>query len=614
MDNFTIIPENERNLELEEKVKYYVNLTPNLPVNDKLVRRASTPDGATPYELEIWQREELRRIKEGHFGMSPKMYFWFNYAKMWDVESDVLIRPDYMVCQQEWFKAIEKAQASKEFGVIAVKRRRVGASWMEAADVLHDCITRPLFKAGMTSKTKEDAVELFKKVKFIYDNLPDWMRPTSTAGNTITSIDFAYKYRDQTGSKKVGGLQSSILVKAPNETSWEGYALKKWVADESGKISGLKSLFSMSNAVMLKGFRRVGTPLLFGTAGDITKEGKEFKQLWYDADIHKLTRFFFGGWMGVPGLVDSRGNDMKEDAIRCIVYERKRRESLSTKEYNDFLQQFPLTVQEAFITSDAKGLGNPIKIQNQIRSLDENPVMEKRGEFQLGFSGDVRFVPNPRGKCIIYEEPKPNITQLYCGGCDPVDHIVEDTKDASSLSMFIVRKQDGLSPPKIVFQYTDRPNDPRDFYDQAVLALRYYNNCLILIERNRTGMITHFEDRGYKYLLKTAPNSLNRLWATTTSTIGVYMNKNTRAYMEELINGYLEDYCEHIPCRELLGEFGDYGLKNTDRVYGFGMALIYLKEDRSTAKDSSNSKFILPSYRNQGGRLVRFRPEESKIA
>ena len=164
--------------------------------------------------------------------MSPKMYFWYNYVKIWDVEQDKIFRPDFRVCQQEWFQHIEDVQASKEWGLICVKRRRVGASWLEAADVLHDCITRPLFKVGMTSKTAEDAVELFKKVKFIYDNLPAFMRPTSAAGNTQTSIDFSRFIKDETGSRKKIGLQSEILVKAPSETSWEGYALKKWVADE----------------------------------------------------------------------------------------------------------------------------------------------------------------------------------------------------------------------------------------------------------------------------------------------------------------------------------------------------------------------------------------------
>ena len=148
--------------ELEEKVKYYMSITPDLPRNDKKPIRAKEPSTTDPIELRIWRMEELRRIKEGHFGMSGKMYFWYNYCKIWDIENEHSFRPQFRVAQQEWFKAIEQAQASKEYGLICVKRRRFGASWVIAADVLHDCITTGMFKVGMTSKSEIDAIELFK--------------------------------------------------------------------------------------------------------------------------------------------------------------------------------------------------------------------------------------------------------------------------------------------------------------------------------------------------------------------------------------------------------------------------------------------------------------------
>ena len=536
--------------------------------------------------------------------MSPKMYFWYNYVKIWDVEQDKIFRPDFRVCQQEWFQHIEDVQASKEWGLICVKRRRVGASWLEAADVLHDCITRPLFKVGMTSKTAEDAVELFKKVKFIYDNLPAFMRPTSAAGNTQTSIDFSRFIKDETGSRKKIGLQSEILVKAPSETSWEGYALKKWVADEAGKIGKLKNLFSMSQEVMRKGFRRVGTPVIFGTSGDIGKEGRDLKDMWYSADVHKLKRFFFGGWMGVDGFVDEYGNDLKEDAIRWIIYERKRRESLSTKEYNDFLQQYPLTVQEAFTSNDDQGLGNQAKINSQLTSLAENPVKAKRGYFRLDTEESVIFVPDNRGQCIIYEDPTPGVKNQYVAGSDPTDHEIEDTRNASSLSTFIMKKPSGLDPPKIVFEYTDRPNIPRDYYEQALMALIYYNNTRVLIERNKAGMITYFDERGFKHLLQPSPQGLTRLISSNTFAVGLYLTKSVKKYTEELIEEYIEDYSEYIPSRELLEEFKDYGVANTDRVSALAMTLVLLREDKSKTRDTSSPKFQIATLKRTNGKLT----------
>lgn len=597
--------------ELEEKVKYYMSITPDLPRNDKKPIRAKEPSTIDPVELRIWRMEELRRIKEGHFNMSGKMYFWYNYCKIWDIENERTFRPQFRVAQQEWFKAIEQAQASKEFGLICVKRRRFGASWVIAADVLHDCITTGMFKVGMTSKSEIDAIELFKKVKSLYEELPEWLQPATAAGNTQTSLFFGWREKNEKGNWITKGKKSEIIVKPPTETSWEGYAMRKWICDEAGKVKNLRSLFSMSNEIMKKGFRRVGTPVVFGTSGDIGKEGKELKEMWYNSDIHKLNKFFLGGWMGVDGLVDEYGNDMKEEAIRCIVYERKRREGLSTKEYNDFLQQYPLTVQEAFTSNETSGLGNQIKVNAQINSLIENPPYQKKGYFVPKIENnhivDVEFRPDVRGQCIIFEDRKPAMKNLYLAGNDPRDHDVKDTRDISLLSMFIMKKQDGLHPPKIVFEYTYGPNVPRDYYEQALLALIYYNNCKVLIERNKAGMITYFDERGFKHLLQTSPTGMTRLDMGTTYNIGVYLTKGVKEYSEELISEYIEDYCDLIPSRALLEECQQYKATNTDRVSAFAMCMIFLKHDKTVAKTHDSAMKQIPSfsYTYQGGKMVR---------
>lgn len=604
-----IIPLNERNPILEEKVQFYLQLVHHPEKSTRKPQRIVFPETTNDYELEMFRREEIRRIKEGHFNMSPKMYFFYNYVYLWDVETG-LIRPEFRMCQQEWFRNIEEAQASKKYGLICVKRRRVGASWLEAADVLHDCITTPLFKAGMTSKTEEDAVELFKKVKFIYDQLPAWMRPASSAGNSRTSMFFGWREKDSAGNRITKGMKSEILVKAPTETSWEGTGIRKWVADEAGKLKSLKSMFSMSNEIMRVGTRRVGTPVIFGTSGDIGKEGKDLKDIWFAADKYDLKQWFFAGYMGLNGLVDEFGNDLIEDGIRWIVYERFKRESLSTKEYNDFIQQYPLTVQEAFNSNDGQGLGNLVKIGNQLATLDKNPPKETKGYFLQDTSGAVKFIPDNRGTCIIYEQPEPGIENLYISGADPVDHEVVDTKDVSNLSMFIMRRAQGTMPPKIVFKYTDRPQVPSDFYEQAILALKYYNNCKILIERNRPGMINYFEQVGSKHLLMTEPTAYKTVFqGNWVARPGIHMSKTTKKLLEDCCVEYIQDYCEYIPCKSLLKEFQKYGVDNTDECMSFGITLLALTNDQTKLRQISEAKKHIPdwSYKNVGGKIIRVR-------
>jgi hypothetical protein len=600
-----IIPYNERDPALEEKVSFYNELTPEFPRNTKKILRTIAPDTRDEYEVEVYQLEEIRRIREGHFGLSPKNYFFLNYCLLDTMEG--FRKPQFKVCQQEFINAIESAQKSQKDGLISVKRRRIGASSMLASDVLHDCITRPGFHVGMNSKTERDSIELFKKVKLAYDNLPTFLKPATSAGNTKTSLLFGYRTKDVNGNWQLKGTRSKIDVVAPVPTAYEGQKLNKLIIDESGKIEKLRQLWSYSADCLMDGHIRKGTPVLFGTAGDVGAEGRDFKEMWYNAETYRLNQFFLGGWMGI--LVDEYGNDLKEEAIRWIVYERKRKESLSNREYSDFLQQYPLTVGEAFTSNVDQGLGNLVKINSQIRKLDENPVVSKKGYFALEPSGVVRFVPDGRGACKIYEEPEQGIENLYLGSCDPTDHEVVDTKDVSKLAMYIMKRERGLSKPKIVFEYCDRPQVPSDFYDQAILALKYFGNTKILIERNRYGMIQFFEAEGYKHLLMTEPTAYKTVFqGTWTARPGIHMSKTTKKVLEDCITEYVEENCELIPSRELLDEFKEYGARNTDRAMAFGICLMALTSDLTKLRQLSEKKKNIPSWsyvRTPGGGVRR---------
>lgn len=454
----------------------------------------------------------------------------------------------------------------------------------------------------MTSKTEVDAKELFRKCKFIYDNLPAFLQ-AEVYSSTVNSLEFATKGEN----KRKSGLQSEIVVKAPTETSWEGYALRKWIVDEAGKLAGsqggsLKSLYSLANETMRSGTRRTGCPVVFGTSGDIGKEGKDLMELWFQAEVYKLKPFFFAGYMGL--LVDEYGNDLKEDSIRWIIYERKRREGLSSREYTDFIQQYPLTVQEAFKSSEDGGLGNRIKIEKQRNILLTNPMPFKTGNFRPSSSQLPVFNQDPRGEAIIYEEPEA-FKGLYIAGCDPVDGISE-SKTASNLSMWIMAKPNALQPPKIVFEMTYRPVDPRDFYEQALLALMYYNNAKILIENNRYGMISYFEEKGFKYLLAGEPQGIKKYVPTQVTKPGYYKTKYSTAYGEELFEEYIEDYCDIIPSLKLLDEADNYGIQNCDRIDAMFAVLMLLKDDKERVKKTIDIKRHTPgfSYKYVNGRLM----------
>jgi hypothetical protein len=595
-----IIPKNEYIEEEERRVQHFLSLAEKEGLvpkeKNKIIHSHITIENFKhSTEQLMWEIEEIRRCREGHNGMSPKMYFYYNYVHQINIEEGK-IRPDYRVAQNDWFSFVQEQQSSKEYGIICVKRRRVGASWMEAGDVLHDVLFNRFFRIGMNSKSEIDSVELFRKVKFVYDNLPQFLRVRSTAGNTKMNMDFSYYIKDEKGNR----------IKAPVPTAFEGQMFGKWICDEAGKIKDLPQMWSYTEDCLKQETTRPGIPILFGTSGDIGKEGIGLRDMWRNADAHKLKKFFLAGWAGL--ITDRYGNDMIEDSIRWIVYERKRMEGLGPKLYNDFLQKYPLTIKEAFSLADTGGIGNIIKINRQIQTLIETPAMEMRGEFILGTDGEPIFKQNPvNGPIIMYEDRIPGLKNGYNAGADPADHD-DVTNQASDLSVLIRRKQHGTKPPQIVLNYTGRPQKVNDFFHQAALALTYYNNTKILIERNRYAMIAYFQDKGFKHLLSTSPRGITTMLnGKPANTIGINTNEAVKLYIEAVVAEEIEEYYEYVPSLELLEQCIRWGAENTDMVIAWGMCLMQAKEDfqKTTANASRIDTLRMAKYIKLGGTIVR---------
>ncbi len=604
-DEFRPVPKSNYIPELEEKVSHWMAITPNLPINKIKHERVKIPVFESVEEKLKWVKEERRRCIEGYNGLSPKMYFFFNYCKMENLTKGK-IYPEYREADNQWFKYLETCQKSKEWGIICVKRRRVGMSWKAAADALHDALFFKNRHVGLNSKSQIDSQLLLVKIKFIFENLPEFFQIPVASGYAKEFIKFGwYETNPETKVKTPKGNQSDIWVVAPTDNAYEGRMLNKWVCDEAGKINNLQTMWGYTEDCLLQETRRAGMPIIFGTSGDVGKEGRALKDMWKDAHIYRLKRFFFAGWNGLA--VDDLGNDQKEECIRWIIYKRWELAQAGDESLlNTFIQKYPLCIQDAFNYTNAAGIGYRERIQTQINDLETNPPEKKAGSFRRRADGEVEFVPDPQGKCIVYEVPQPHLKNIYVGGIDPADH--DDVFDeASDLSMYIIKRRHGTEPPKIVFEYTDRPDKAEDFYDQAIMALIYYNKCRALIENNRYRMVSEMDTKGFKYLLAYTPTGITRMFGTRAITPGIRMTTAVKEYLRQLLQEYTKYYCEFIPSVDLLEEFMVFGARNTDKAIAFGIALIYLKDDKRTVLNNTEN-VGLPGFgfKLVNGKITRY--------
>ena len=66
---------------------------------------------------------------------------------------------------------------SQERQSIVLKARQLGLSWLVLCYALHAMIFRPAATILIFSKRDEEAVELLRRVKGVYERLPSWMQP-----------------------------------------------------------------------------------------------------------------------------------------------------------------------------------------------------------------------------------------------------------------------------------------------------------------------------------------------------------------------------------------------------------------------------------------------------
>lgn len=574
--------------------------------------RVIEPDHISNYGRKEWRREQFQKCIYGDGLVCGKFYFFFNFCTILSLKEEIdeitnevtpagKRKPEFRVSQVAWFEFIEWCKKKRK-GIVCVKRRRAGFSWIAAADVLHDAIFKPYSKIGMNSKTEKDSRELFKKVKFLYDNMPSWIRPGSEARNR-DAMFFGFKGKDENGNVVMKGTQSEIECVAPTVSAWEGRMLSKWVADEAGKCPDIVQMFSFTEDCLSDGgTSRNGQPIIFGTSGETDGAGAGLRDIWYAHESYDLMQFFYSGTMGL--IVDPFGNDDVEAANAWIINQRNFRSKQPLKNQIDFIQKYPLSPQEAFMESSGGGVGDPMIVQHAIEELTKNPASCTRGLFAKTNNGS-EFVPDILGNITMYEPPKPHLKNAYVAGCDPVDN-TNTQSNASYISAYFVSKQHGTSPPHIVAQYYGKPAKPETAYEQIIMACQYYG-CQILIEKNRPGMINYFDQNGCLHLLRHAPIDRSRIYAPRPVSFGVHMNDTFKNYMISNEGDYINEYWEYIPDLDLLKETQDFGKKNTDRVMAFGLALAFLQDDASLVKinDGKEKKSFLPKLVKINGKLIR---------
>lgn len=583
-ESLSIIRKNDYRDDLEDEVAMHVHRIMNNPVykpfkTTKKYTHIEIPEfepGDKRARLD-WQMREIERSRNGYDGMTGNYYWFFNHTWI-KHKTRGKIRPDFRATQMHFAKVVDEVINKKGWGLVNVKRRQIGMSTNFAAEHIYRCSFNRDWDIGMSSKSLIDGQNLFSKHKYVHRNCSPFMRAFVNTDRRDAMIFSKWIKSEQTWK----GTGSSIISVAPTTTGHAGNAYRVLTLDEVGETDDIMGIWSNAEETLMDADgTRVGTPIMFGTMGDSTTVGKGLIEFWTNADQYRLVRHFLGGYS--CALVDALGNDDVEESVRSIVYERKRRESLSKVIYSKYLQKWPLSIEDAFLPPSGAGVGSPILLNKQYVKLMDNPPLAHKGRMSANPEGVSFVADNNNGKIIIYERPE-LITNGYVAAIDPAeDDDLAKSRDNSNLSTAIIAKPYGLSAPRLVAEYVDRPAKLADYYEQLALLLQWYNNTPVVCEMNKGGfrLKDYFEPRWPK-LLALAPRSFNSIKGGFDLKIGVKMTPERKSQMLGLGDAYVENYSEMIPSIRLIEEMKVFGNDHADDdlCAAFLWCLIALQSDR----------------------------------
>jgi len=572
---------------------------------------------------EFWD-EEIRRCKDGYKPkgldkITGKHYYYLNYYKILGSTGEkgnsrkTLIAPWYRDMDKIYFDLFDRCKKEGK-GMIVIKARDKGFSYMNSGILAHEYTFYPYNHVGVAAGLQVTATSFFDKVKAGLNNQSSNFRHSILKdGDEI--LRSGYKIKNKDGKWGTGGFQSVIHCRTmSNPEVYKGERLAVMVFEEAGEFKELLNAYMSSKACFMDGDVQYGVPIIGGTGGDIEAASKDFMEMYYNAEAFNLIPLFIPASMCYHGFFDQDTGISDVDGATAALKER--REQLyaagNQKGYNLELQNYPLSVEEAFLqTKNSRFNVSKINAQRSEILSDEalrNQIQKGRLEW-CGDGMDVEFILDRHGPYQILAHPKRDLKGLDIGGIDSYDQDEASTSSLGSAIIFRRFYNMDIASRYPIAEYTERPDTAEEFWD-GCLKLAVYYNAKMLIEYTRIGVIGYFQRAGGKAYLKERPTTAHSPKTVNKNKYGIQMNKHTKSVMEQFMEQYIEESCDNIWFIDLLDELAGYGLRNTDRAIAFGLCLIHDIDlhDKQVKTETIEKKSLgFVYYKRQNGRLVPYK-------
>ena len=462
------------------------------------------------------------------------------------------------------------------YGLIYLKIRRSGFSYMAASDTIEEATLAYDTEMGILSKTGPDAKKLFTgKVVPMNTNLPFFFKPIQDGMDRpkteliyqIPAKKISYKNMFVEDEKEEEGLNTIISWLSTDSNSYDGYKLRRLIHDESGKWqkpANVVENWDVTKTCLRLGSKIIGKCLMGSTCNSHSKGGSEFKEMYEDSNpmernengqtVSGMYALFIPMEWNYEGHIDRYGMpvfydpapgervyDSKGDRITkgAIPVWQAEVDALAhkPKKQNEYYRQYPRTEAHAFRDDANDSIYDLTKIYDQIDYNDSIIINRKitRGNFHWThgkLDTKVYFRPDPRGRFLIAWHPNdgprngsfkknnmfyPVNEDIGAFGCDSYDisGVVGGGGSKGALHGLTngMGYTKGAPNNEFFLEYIARPT-AEIFFEDALMALVYYG-MPVLAENNKARFLYHLKNRGYR---KFSMNRPDKPWKDLSKT------------------------------------------------------------------------------------------------
>ena len=572
----------------------------DLPVEDQKFYRIQPPDNFEyqPREVQLnFMREHLSRRLLGYFFYNNGRVEYitgvhYYYLNSWKIDTGDY--PTFRDSDRDIFYLWRHVEHNPDLhGLVYITCRRSGKTWISTV-ILYEFISRNEESiAGIQSKTSDDAKKVLRKLVSAWKKIPSWDKPTDSGDtNPQNELKFEEPSRrsskgDKKNYKKV--LNSSIQFGASTEEYFDGFKLKRYLADEFGKSNNVDiwRRWLIVKECLSVGAKIIGKAIFTTTVEELEKGGAKAKKIWSTSSVKKIKadgrtesgmiRIFKPAYYGLEYYIDPYGYSIVNDPPVPVVnfegdvltrgaktYLLTRRKGMELDQLSSEKRKYPFSINEAFTVNSNDNVLPVAKIQQQLEYNDQQPKLPlTRGNFQWK-NGErdtlVEFIPNEDGRWLVSNFPNEDLRNkytirngvkypannlVYASGTDPFDHNFVADNRRSDASSYVLKKLDPLMPTLTNFfccEYVYRTKTSSLFYEDMVMQ-SYYFGCEQLIENNKIGAINYFKMRGMQGYLARRPEVTMTEHSKNQKEYGIPMSGlASRETMIEFLANYIQNW------------------------------------------------------------------------